>query len=82
MGNFKFGFDKLGRDLQGWGPGPGDRRRARFGGPVIPLRYQGEGRFVSAVDDEHEITFKTGAGGSADLVMHYYEGVISAHKAG
>ena len=51
------------------------------GGPGIPLRYQGDGRFVSALDAEHLFDFTARPDGSADMVMHYYEGAIGAHKA-
>ena len=51
-------------------------------GPTLPLRYQGDGRFVSAIDDEHVLVFETQPGGAEKVLMHYYEGVIDATKPG
>jgi CubicO group peptidase (beta-lactamase class C family) len=50
------------------------------GGPTLPLRYQGDGRFVSAIDDEHVLVFEPQPGGAEKVLMHYYEGVIDATK--
>ena len=50
-------------------------------GPLLPLRYQGASRFVSAIDDEHVFQFRVNSDGSVDLTMLYYEGTIAAHKA-
>ncbi len=50
------------------------------GGPTLPLRYQGNNRFVSAVDDEHGFVFEAQPAGAETVLMHYYEGVIDATK--
>jgi CubicO group peptidase (beta-lactamase class C family) len=79
VGAFRFGFDTLGliyKDGQ-LGLSVGG---VKSGAPLLPLRYQGDGRFVSAVDDEHILIFKPNADGSVDLDMRYYEGSITAAK--
>ncbi|MDR3511672.1 MAG: serine hydrolase [Caulobacteraceae bacterium] len=79
VGDFRFGFDTIGfvyKDGQlnlSFGG-------AKSGAALLPLRYQGEGRFVSPVDDEHLMVFTTKADGSVQMDMHYYEGVIGATK--
>lgn len=51
------------------------------GGPALPLLYQGNNQFVSAIDDEHRITFKPGRNGkAATLTMDYYGGTFSARQ--
>ena len=51
------------------------------GGPVLPLLYQGAGRFVSAVDDEHNVVFKPGKRGKpGTLTMEYYGGTFRAQQ--
>lgn len=49
-------------------------------GPLLPLRYQGRGAFVSAVDDEHGFRFKT-SGGRRTMAMSYYGSVFEAQAA-
>ena len=49
-------------------------------GPTLPLRYQGNGRFVSVIDDEHVLVFEQQPDGAQKVLMHYYEGVIDATK--
>lgn len=80
VGAFRFGFDTIGfvykdgqLDLSFGG--------AASGAPLLPLRYQGDGRFVSSVDDEHVMIFTPQPDGSVRMDMHYYEGVIGATKA-
>jgi D-alanyl-D-alanine carboxypeptidase len=79
VGNFRMGFERLGflfRDgaLSAYVGG------LKGGAPPLPLRYQGDGRFVSSVDDEQSIDFRRAADGSVDVVLHMYEGAIAAHK--
>jgi D-alanyl-D-alanine carboxypeptidase len=53
----------------------------KSGGPALPLLYQGAGRFVSVVDDEHNVVFKPGKRGKpATLTMQYYGGTFSAQQ--
>ena len=53
----------------------------KSGGPALPLLYQGANRFVSAVDDEHNVVFKPGKRGKpATLTMEYYGGRFSAQQ--
>ncbi len=78
VGVFRFGVDTLGFVFK-------DGRLAmRIGGvgsdgPLLPLRYQGDATFVSAIDDEHVIVFEQNRD-AINLSMHYYEGVIGASK--
>jgi D-alanyl-D-alanine carboxypeptidase len=81
VGDFKLGFDKIGLvfkdgvlNLSIGGVGSG--------APLTPLRYQGDGRFVSSADDESAIQFKAEADGGESLVLHFYEGAIPAKKVG
>jgi D-alanyl-D-alanine carboxypeptidase len=81
VGSFRFGVDTLGFAFAN------GRVALRLGGvesgaESLPLRYQGDATFVSAVDDEHLFVFEDGAAGATKLSMHYYEGVIDATKAG
>jgi len=81
VGAFRFGVDTLGFVFAS------GRVALRLGGvesgaESLPLRYQGDATFVSAVDDEHLFVFEDGAAGATKLSMHYYEGVIDATKAG
>ena len=53
----------------------------KSGGPALPLLYQGAGRFVSVVDDEHNVVFKPGKRGKpSTLTMQYYGGTFSAQQ--
>jgi CubicO group peptidase (beta-lactamase class C family) len=79
VGDFRFGFDTLGfvykdgvlnMSIEG----------VKSGAPLLPLRYQGGGKFVSAIDDEHTFEFSRNADGSETVIMHYYDGAIGATK--
>lgn len=77
MGKFRFGIDALGFVYK-------DGKVAlSFGGlgsgaPLLPLKYIGDNRFVSIIDDEHLFDFKSRPDGATELVMHYYEGEMKA----
>lgn len=43
------------------------------GGPTIPLRYQGNGRFLSPMNDEDSFVFKPYRNGRPGVVMTYYD---------
>jgi len=80
VGNFKVGFDDVGlvykagvMNLSVGGVGSG--------APLVPLRYQGDGRFISSEDDESWIDVKADADGAESLVLHFSEGAIAARKA-
>jgi D-alanyl-D-alanine carboxypeptidase len=83
VGAFRFGVDTLGFVYA-------DAQLAmriggvNSGGPTLPLRYQGRyqgnNRFVSAIDDEHVLVFEPQPDGAEKVLMHYYEGVIDATK--
>jgi D-alanyl-D-alanine carboxypeptidase len=78
VGAFRLGFDTLGlvyKDGQLALSVGGVNR-----GPPLLLHYQDDGRFVSAMDDEHILIFKPETDGSVDLDMRYYEGSITATK--
>lgn len=80
VGAFRFGFEALGLAVKD-GHAALTIGGLNSGGPTLPLRYQGDGRFVSAVDSEHLMVFTTQPDGSVKLEMHYYDGVIGAVKA-
>jgi len=80
VGAFRFGFEALGLAVKD-GHAALTIGGLNSGGPTLPLRYQGDGRFVSAVDSEHLMVFTTQPDGSVKLDMHYYDGVIGAVKA-
>jgi len=79
VGNFRMGFGALGFAYE-------DGALAAYvgglksGAPPLPLRYQGDGRFVSSVDDEQRIDFTRRPDGAVDVALHMYEGVITARK--
>ncbi len=81
VGAFRMGFEKLGFVFQD------GVLKASFGGlgsgaPLLPLRHQGNGRFLSGMDDEVAIDFKQQPDGGVEMVLYFYEGAIRAVKAG
>ena len=79
VGSFRMGFERLGFVFKH------GILNASFGGlgsgaPLLPLRYQGEGHFLSSTDDEESFDFTRRADGSVDMVLHFYEGAIRARK--
>lgn len=50
------------------------------GGPALPLKYLGNGRFVSSIDDEHTFEFSRAAG-RRRVVTHFYGGQFTASAA-
>jgi hypothetical protein len=50
---------------------------SRGDGPSLPLKYLGDGRFVSSVDDEHTFEFG-GSGNQRRMVTHFYGGEFTA----
>jgi CubicO group peptidase (beta-lactamase class C family) len=79
VGAVRFGFDTL-RLVHKDGQLALSVGGVTSGAPLLPLRYQGDGRFVSAVDDEHVLIFKPELDGSVDLDMLYYDGSTTATK--
>ncbi|MFV3127018.1 serine hydrolase domain-containing protein [Niveispirillum sp. KHB5.9] len=80
VGAFRMGFEKLGFVFQD------GVLKASFGGinsgaPLLPLRHQGNGRFLSSIDDEVAIDFKQRSDGGVEMVLYFYEGAIRAVKA-
>lgn len=81
-GDYQVGAVRFGADLLGFVFKDGALSLS-FGGvasgaALLPLRYQGSGRFVSAVDDEHVFVFKPAAG---TVEMFYYGGDFLARRA-
>lgn len=80
MGPITFGFTRMGFTYKN------GVLFAVFGGtssrgPSLPLRYLGDGRFISTLDDEH--TFEFGRSGSERrLVTHFYGGEFTASASG
>jgi hypothetical protein len=80
VGAFRFGFAAMGLTVKD-GHAALTIGGLGSGGPTLPLRYQGDGRFVAAADDEHLMIFSVQPDGSVKMDMHYYDGVIGATKA-
>ncbi|WP_293864765.1 serine hydrolase domain-containing protein [Steroidobacter sp.] len=76
MGPITFGFTRMGFTYKD------GVLFAVFGGtaskgPSLPLRYLGDGRFISIIDDEHTFEFRR-SGGERRLVTHFYGGEFTA----
>lgn len=48
---------------------------------AIPLLYQGDDKFVFAIDEEVKISFTTGDDGAASFELEIYDGMLTAHKS-
>jgi CubicO group peptidase (beta-lactamase class C family) len=83
-GDYQVGAMRFGVDVLGFVVKDGKLHLsfggAKSGAPLLPLRYQGENRFVSMRDDENTFVFKTAADGSTTLEMTFYEGVFKATR--
>jgi CubicO group peptidase (beta-lactamase class C family) len=74
MGPITFGFTRMGFKYQN------GALHAVFGGaegPSLPLKYLGDGKFISTMDNEHTFEFKR-AGNQRRLVTHFYGGEFTA----
>jgi D-alanyl-D-alanine carboxypeptidase len=75
--DFFYGFDRLGFVADA------NRLSVRVGGihadgPLLPLKWQGGGDFVSALDDEQRLAFDPSG---SSLVLHYYGGQFTARRS-
>jgi D-alanyl-D-alanine carboxypeptidase len=80
MGPITFGFTRMGFAYKN------GVLFAVFGGagskgPALPLKYLGDGRFISTVDDEHTFEFRR-SGSERRLVTHFYGGEFTASTSG
>jgi D-alanyl-D-alanine carboxypeptidase len=79
LGPLRIGFDRIGFVFAN------GTLSAVFGGtksgaPSLPLRYQGNGRFLSSADEEQTLDFKRNADGSVGVTLYAYEGRFAARK--
>jgi hypothetical protein len=79
MGPITFGFTRMGFTYQN---GVLSAVFGGFdaGGPALPLKYLGEGRFVSSLDDEHTFQFSR-SGAQRRVVTHFYGGEFTASSS-
>jgi CubicO group peptidase (beta-lactamase class C family) len=84
-GDYQVGAMRFGVDVLGFVVKDGKLNLsfggAKSGAPLLPLRYQGDNKFVSTRDDENTFVFKPAAGGATTLEMTFYEGAFTATKA-
>ena len=78
MGPITFGFTRMGFKYEN-GVLSAIFGGAHGNGPSLPLKYLGNGRFVSPFDDEH--TFEFGPGQQRRVVTHFYGGEFVATAA-
>lgn len=79
VGALRVGFDRIGFLFDN------GSLKAVFGGvksgiPPLPLRYQGNGRFLSGANEEDSLDFTRNADGSVGVVLRAYEASIVARK--
>lgn len=79
MGPITFGFTRMGFTYQN-GVLSAVFGGSKGGGPALPLKYLGDGRFVSSVDDEHTFQF-SGSGKQRRIVTHFYGGEFTASSS-
>lgn len=79
MGPITFGFTRMGFAYQN-GVLSAVFGGTRGNGPSLPLRYLGDGRFVSTIDDEHTFEFER-PGHPRRVVTHFYGGEFIATAA-
>jgi D-alanyl-D-alanine carboxypeptidase len=76
VGHLRFGFDRIAFKLSG---GIMQMALGGEGAPSVALRYQGGTNFVSAVDDEQQITFVVTPGGT-DVTVTFYGSPLILHR--
>jgi CubicO group peptidase (beta-lactamase class C family) len=76
MGPITFGFTRMGFTYQN-GVLSAVFGGIDGGGPALPLKHLGAGRFVSSVDDEHTFQFSS-SGARRRVVTHFYGGEFTA----
>lgn len=79
MGPITFGFTRMGFKYEN-GVLSAVFGGARGNGPSLPLKYLGDGRFVSTYDDEHTFQFDR-PGKQRRVVTHFYGGEFVATAA-
>jgi len=79
VGALRVGFDRIGF-LYADGTLKAVFGGVKSGAPPLPLRYQGNGRFLSSANEEDSLDFTRNADGSVDVVLRAYEASIAARK--